>query len=364
MNWFTDFTALEWAYFIIACIGTVLLLVQVILMIVGAGDGGPDFDTDTDADGALDSHTDTGLSLFSVKGLTAFFAIGGWTGLVMLTSRVSAAISIPVSVVAGIAAYFIVWFAVRMMLKLQEDGTADYGSAVGKQATVYVSVPPARSGRGKVTLVLQGRYTEADAVTDDAERIPVDASVEIVGSAAISLSSEGRNRRKPPKKKNKDRRFSDKSERRGEKMSLVPARCPQCGGILEVDETQEAALCRYCGTPFITEKAIHQYITNVNTTVNQTTNINADTVHIHQDEINRFFVIEGGTLIRYNGKLRKIVIPEGVTAIGDNVFAETDFDEIVLPASVVEIGKAAFVRSTADSAKKSTERSLCRKAPD
>ena len=54
MNWFTDFTALEWAYFIIACIGTVLLLVQVILMIVGAGDGGPDFDTDTDADGALD----------------------------------------------------------------------------------------------------------------------------------------------------------------------------------------------------------------------------------------------------------------------------------------------------------------------
>ena len=39
MNWFTDFTALEWAYFIIACIGTVLLLVQVILMIVGAGDG-------------------------------------------------------------------------------------------------------------------------------------------------------------------------------------------------------------------------------------------------------------------------------------------------------------------------------------
>ena len=147
MNWFTDFTALEWAYFIIACIGTVLLLVQVILMIVGAGDGGPDFDTDTDADGALDSHTDTGLSLFSVKGLTAFFAIGGWTGLVMLTSRVSAAISIPVSVVAGIAAYFIVWFAVRMMLKLQEDGTADYGSAVGRgQRSTFPCLPPVRAG--------------------------------------------------------------------------------------------------------------------------------------------------------------------------------------------------------------------------
>ena len=47
---------------------------------------------------------------------------------------------------------------------------------------MYVSVPPARSGRGKVTLVLQGRYTEADAVTDDAERIPVDASVTVVAT--------------------------------------------------------------------------------------------------------------------------------------------------------------------------------------
>ena len=183
MEWFKDFGALEWAYFIIACIGTVLLLVQIVMMLIGAGDGTADFDTDTDGDGALDSHMDTGLSLFSVKGLTAFFAIGGWTGLVMLSSLVSPAISIPVSVVAGLAAYFIVWFAIRMMLKLQEDGTVRYDSAVGKTATVYVSVPPARGGRGKITLVLQGRYTEADAVTDDKERIPVDAQVTVVESA-------------------------------------------------------------------------------------------------------------------------------------------------------------------------------------
>ena len=107
MEWFKEFGALEWTYFVIACIGTLLLLVQVILMLIGAGDGGPDFDTDTDGDGAFDSHTDTGLSLFSVKGITAFFAIGGWTGLVMLTSYVSPAIAIPVSVIVGVAAYFI-----------------------------------------------------------------------------------------------------------------------------------------------------------------------------------------------------------------------------------------------------------------
>ena len=40
---------------------------------------------------------------------------------------------------------------------------------------------------------------------------------------------------------------------------LVPAVCTQCGGQLEVDPTQEAAVCKYCGTPFIVEKAIQNY---------------------------------------------------------------------------------------------------------
>lgn len=183
MTWFKDFGGLEWTYFVIACIGTLFLFVQIVMMIIGAESGDADLDTDTDGDGALDSHTDTGMSLFTTKGLTAFFAIGGWTGIVMLTCGVNTAVSVVVSVAAGLAAYVVVWLVIRLILRLQEDGTVNYGSAVGKEATVYVSVPPNREGRGKITLVLQGRYTEADAVTDEKERIPVDASVEIVGSA-------------------------------------------------------------------------------------------------------------------------------------------------------------------------------------
>ena len=40
---------------------------------------------------------------------------------------------------------------------------------------------------------------------------------------------------------------------------LVPAICTQCGARLEVDPTQDAAVCRYCNTPFIVEKAIQNY---------------------------------------------------------------------------------------------------------
>ena len=164
-------------------VGCALFGVSAVLMIVGADSGDADLDTDTDGDGAFDTHTDTGMSLFSMKGLTAFFAIGGWTGMLMLSYDIRVGISIAVSIAAGLAAYVIVWALIRLVLRLQEDGTMNYSTAVGQKATVYVSIPANRSGRGKVTLILQGRYTEADAVTDEAERIPVDREVTIVATA-------------------------------------------------------------------------------------------------------------------------------------------------------------------------------------
>ena len=56
---------------------------------------------------------------------------------------------------------------------------------------------------------------------------------------------------------------------------LVPAVCTQCGAQLEVDPSQEAAVCRYCGTPFIVEKAIQNY------TIQNARIEHVDTVNIH-----------------------------------------------------------------------------------
>ena len=47
-------------------------------------------------------------------------------------------------------------------------------------------------------------------------------------------------------------------------MPLVPAKCTQCGASLEVDSLKDAAVCPFCNTPFVTEKAINNYnITNI-----------------------------------------------------------------------------------------------------
>ena len=46
-------------------------------------------------------------------------------------------------------------------------------------------------------------------------------------------------------------------------MGIVAAKCPQCGANIKVDEEKDAGICEYCGTPFITEKAINNYNTYV-----------------------------------------------------------------------------------------------------
>lgn len=47
-------------------------------------------------------------------------------------------------------------------------------------------------------------------------------------------------------------------------MALKPAICTQCGGLIEVDDTKEAGICKFCGTAFITEKVVNQYVTQNN----------------------------------------------------------------------------------------------------
>ena len=178
MSWFNNLTPLEKAYFIVACIASVFLVIQILFMIFG-GDGEIDGDVDIDGDGLLDG-ADSGITPFSVKGIVAFFAVAGWTGMMMLALDVSIAVSVIVSLIAVSAALVAVWFILRAILKLQDNGTMDLNRLIGKTATVYVGIPPRRGGRGKVTLTAQGKFTELDAISDSEDKIMVDETVEIV----------------------------------------------------------------------------------------------------------------------------------------------------------------------------------------
>ncbi|MBR7007079.1 MAG: hypothetical protein IKH90_00380 [Ruminococcus sp.] len=57
-------------------------------------------------------------------------------------------------------------------------------------------------------------------------------------------------------------------------MPLVNAKCTNCGGTLTVDSTKDAAVCDFCGSPYIVEKAIQNYNYYI------TQNIKADNVNV------------------------------------------------------------------------------------
>lgn len=53
-------------------------------------------------------------------------------------------------------------------------------------------------------------------------------------------------------------------------MPLVPAKCTECGGEIEVNNEKKLGVCKHCGQPFVVEEAINNYNTynNYNTTNN------------------------------------------------------------------------------------------------
>jgi membrane protein implicated in regulation of membrane protease activity len=187
MAWYNSLATAEKIYFWIAVVGTILLVVQIILMITSFG-GGADADADTDfgGDGAFDAPDgDLGISLFTVKGITAFLAIGGWVGLLVLEINADrVALSIVLALISGIASMLLVALAMKGIAKLQCSGNLDKEKLIGREASVYVSIAPSRTGRGKIVLTAQGAYTELDAVTDEQEKIPVDERVVITDVGA------------------------------------------------------------------------------------------------------------------------------------------------------------------------------------
>ncbi len=178
-------------YFVLGCVASVLLLIQFIMLLIGfagdgdidiGGDGGPDFDGDADG----------GIGIFTLKGLVGFFAIGGWVGVACVMGGLKDGWTIVVSIICGLVAFVAIGFAYKAIRKLQADGAIDNRNAIGKVAEVYLKVPAKGEGHGKLSIVIQGKLVEMDAVTDEEEPIPTGKEVKVIGlvGGACKVSSD------------------------------------------------------------------------------------------------------------------------------------------------------------------------------
>ena len=165
---------------------TLILLIQTVLLFAGGafdsdGDAGvpdadgPDFDG-PDADGgplheaAADPETpDTGLHLFTVRGVVAFLVLFGWGGLWLHQVGLPGFLAVFLAIPIGFAGMVGIALAVRQALRLQYDGTLDLRNALGRTGTVYLPV--------------QEQLTEFEALTDSPAPIPTGSPVRVTGLA-------------------------------------------------------------------------------------------------------------------------------------------------------------------------------------
>lgn len=177
-DWWESLSILQRIFGIMAVPATIIMIIQTILVVIGFGD--VDTDIDGDVSDASFSEGSDGLALVSVRGIVAFFAIGGWTGIVMAHLQIHTFIVVLVSLVAGFFALLFVAFMIKLTTKLQANGNINYRNAIGKFAKVYITIP-ADGRSGKVNLTLQGRYVECEAVTKDGQAIKPGLTVIING---------------------------------------------------------------------------------------------------------------------------------------------------------------------------------------
>jgi hypothetical protein len=171
MNWFTEFWGsldlLRQVLYCIAVPGTVVLIVQTILMIFGIGGESAEFDlpeveaadlTTTGADGFGI------MGLFTLQGIVAFFCVFGWSGIVVMNASGSVALSLLLGFALGFAAMFGVAKAIYFMTRLAVSGTLDMKLLIGETGTVYIPIPEDKSKRGKVNIQLAERIVECEAI--------------------------------------------------------------------------------------------------------------------------------------------------------------------------------------------------------
>ena len=177
----------------VAVPATAIMVLQTVMIFIGMaghsdvdiqGDNGIDGVFGNDAPDATDVHIgDSGLRIFTVRGMVAFFAVGGWAGLSALSLSQSAAAAIITAFVAGTLALLLVAWFFRWAASLNENGTLQMDNAVGKMGEVYITVPANMSGSGKVNVIIQGRLTETDAMTKSDRPLKYGETVEVVEMA-------------------------------------------------------------------------------------------------------------------------------------------------------------------------------------
>jgi len=169
-------------FVVCAALGGAILVIQFVLTLIGLGGEAFDVDlpeeadadldlgadVDVDTNGHLEHHVDSSwlFGVLSFRTVVAALAFFGLAGLAAQSAGLSTIQTILIALAAGVGAMYGVYWLMRSIQLLKAEGTARIERAVGKHASVYVTIPGGDSGAGKIQLNLQNRTMEYLALTD------------------------------------------------------------------------------------------------------------------------------------------------------------------------------------------------------
>ncbi len=155
-------------YTICAVVGGTLFFLQFALSLLGFGGhdaGSHSFDTHHAGGHDHGSGSSWLFGMISFRAVVAALTAFGLGGLATHASGAQPAASLAFAVACAFASMFLVALLTHSMRHLDDDGTLRVADAVGKTGTVYITIPGQKSGTGKVTLSLQNRTVELQALT-------------------------------------------------------------------------------------------------------------------------------------------------------------------------------------------------------
>lgn len=165
------------ALYFIAIPCSVIFLLQTILTFVGMD--GHDI-ADADFDGNLDTEH-TPFQLFSFRNLINFLLGFSWGTITFYHSFQQKWVAIVLGVVIGLSLLALFFLILKNMYKLAQDNTMNINNAVGKTGQVYLTIPAAKSGNGKVHIAIQGSLRELEAVTEQEQPIATGSNIKVIG---------------------------------------------------------------------------------------------------------------------------------------------------------------------------------------
>lgn len=181
-SWWADLSLVMKILWSVTLTASLVFIIQSILTFIGA-DADTDFDTDVDVsmDGSDLSNIDGGSNLYTLRNFVNFILGFGWSAILLQDSITSVALLIVVSALIGIALVAAVMYLFKWLAGMQQSGNINLQkAAAGCEGKVYLTIPGARSGTGKVQITISGAVREYDAMTESEEPLKTGVPIRVV----------------------------------------------------------------------------------------------------------------------------------------------------------------------------------------